>query len=158
MDSHFRGNNDTYGLTVPAAARRRQKRAMYGTGRCRESAASSPIREAYPGFAGVASSSVAAGCPIRRSSRKDKAAAIADGRFGRGAQTRLNAPRLLSLPLSRNFGDCESGARLRRPDFNGRLFSPRRRRACPGLPGCEPPCLRGCAGSTAWRRGPCRAA
>jgi hypothetical protein len=27
--------------------------------------------------------------------KKDKAAVIADGRFGRGAQTRLNAPRLL---------------------------------------------------------------
>ena len=28
--------------------------------------------------------------------KKDKAAVVADGRFGRGAQTRLNAPRLLS--------------------------------------------------------------
>jgi hypothetical protein len=28
---------------------------------------------------------------------KDKAAVVADGRFGRGAQTRLNAPRLLSF-------------------------------------------------------------
>ena len=71
--------------------------AIFGTGRCRESAASPPIREAWPGFAGSASLSIAAGCPIRQSSKKDKAAVVADGRFGRGAQTRLNAPRLLSF-------------------------------------------------------------
>jgi hypothetical protein len=67
--------------------------AKFGTGRCRESAASLPIREAWTGFAGTASLSIAAEpvpdsireCPIRQSSKKDKAAVVADGRFGRGA-------------------------------------------------------------------------
>jgi hypothetical protein len=135
--------------------------AMFGTRRCRESAASSPIRQAWLGFAASASLSIAAGCPIRQpfvekcghgwplrdlradgpahKFNKDKAAVVADGRFGRGAQTRLNAPRLLSF-----CAPCGAPEEVSR-----------RRRACSSLPECARPCLPGCAGSTAWRRAPC---